>query len=60
MNPSEVQIESQEPDFVVAKGRPEENSAATQRIELSEFENLLQRAMDILSMRAQSAAQSIT
>lgn len=59
MNPDEIQIETQEPGLAVAKDRAEENLRG-KRIEPREFENLLQRAMEILSVRAQSIAQSAT
>lgn len=55
MNPNQIQIEAQETSFVPTKDRLVEYSPGA-RIEPCEFENLLQRAMQILIVRAQSAA----
>jgi hypothetical protein len=57
MNPNQNQLESQKPTIVLEIDHREQRSPAT-RMEPSEFESLLQRAMEILSARAQSAAPS--
>jgi hypothetical protein len=59
MNPNEIQFESQTPSLVPTKECREEHSPDT-RMEPCEFENLLRRAMEIVSARAQSAPPSST
>jgi hypothetical protein len=59
MNPNQIQIEAQDTSIVTTKDRLGESSPGA-KIEPREFENLLQRAMEILIVRAQSAAPSNT
>ncbi len=57
MNLNDKLIKPLENKPISAKDLPERTNSCV-RVEPCEFENLLQRAMEILSIRAQSATQS--
>jgi hypothetical protein len=57
MNLNEKAIKPLKSNLVSPPDLPEENSSRV-RVEPCEFESLLQRAMEILSLRAQSATVS--